>query len=164
MDDRKFIPTHERLYSKGRQNLREKNLKDLVEKTQRTGRSESPIKPNTSPLRGMHRGKPTHNALYDLHPDLMRKKAEKIRLKEYEELVQKNTRFSNKESDEFNIEGFKKEFQQNLVNLLIREQRMRDVPDGQVDPKLHSLDFNHVAILMHQMGFLQTKLSTEQED
>jgi len=38
------------------------------------------------------------------------------------------------------------------------------VPDGQVDPKLHSLDFNHVAILMHQMGFLQTKLSTEQED
>lgn len=37
-------------------------------------------------------------------------------------------------------------------------------PENQVEPKEHSLEFNHVAVIMHQMGFLQAKLSNEQED
>ena len=37
-------------------------------------------------------------------------------------------------------------------------------PENHVDPKDYSLEFNHVAVIMHQMGFLQAKLSNEQED
>jgi hypothetical protein len=37
-------------------------------------------------------------------------------------------------------------------------------PENHVEPKEYSLEFNHVAVIMHQMGFLQAKLSNEQED
>lgn len=76
-----------------------------------------------------------------------------------------NTRFRNKGSDEHRIEGFRKEFYQNLLDVKNREQMQQGLePDNHVDPKEHSLEFNHVAVIMHQMGFLQAKLSNEQED
>lgn len=73
-----------------------------------------------------------------------------------------NTKFRNKESDEHRIEGFRKEFYQNLLEIKNREQMQMGLePENAVDPKDYSLEFNHVAVIMHQMGFLQAKLSNE---
>ena len=41
--------------------------------------------------------------------------------KEYEDYMRANTRFRNKESDEHRIEGFRKEFYQNLLEIKNRE-------------------------------------------
>lgn len=61
-----------------------------------------------------------------------------------------NTKFRNKESDEHRIEGFRKEFYQNLLEIKNREQMQMGLePENSVDPKDHSLEFNHVAVIMH---------------
>jgi len=95
----------------------------------------------------------------------LKHKDEVKKAQEYEDYLKANTRFRNKESDEHRIEGFRKEFYQNLLDVKNREQMQQGLePDNQVEPKEHSLEFNHVAVIMHQMGFLQAKLSNEQED
>ena len=61
-----------------------------------------------------------------------------------------NTKFRNKESDEHRIEGFRKEFYQNLLEIKNREQMQMGLePENSVDPKDHSLEFNPVAVIMH---------------
>ena len=72
-----------------------------------------------------------------------------------------NTKFRNKESDELRIEGFKKEFRKTLQDI---KNRQSSSAFQDVDPKEIALDFNQVANSMHQMEFLQSKLSVEQED
>ena len=53
------------------------------------------------------------------------------------------------------IQAFKKEFRTRLSMML--------GSNDEAQPKEHVLDFNHCAILMHEMGFLQSKVTTEQE-
>ena len=69
-----------------------------------------------------HRGKPTRAALYDLHQDILKHKEQVKKAQEYEDYLKANTRFRNKESDEHRIEGFRKEFYQNLLEIKNREQ------------------------------------------
>lgn len=35
--------------------------------------------------------------------------------------------------------------------------------DSNIDPREHVIDFNHVALIMNSMGFLNNKSSNEQE-
>lgn len=76
-----------------------------------------------------------------------------------------NTHFKNKESAEMIIDGFKKEFRSKLLEIVNRElAKEGHEPDSDADPRDHFLDFNHVAVIMNSMGFLQSKLSHEQEE
>ena len=147
MDDRRYQTTHDRLYAVGKEKIRTKNLQAVKEKQQQR-RALSSTKALQSA--GYHRGKPTRAALYDLHADILKHKDEVKKAQEYEDYLRANTRFRNKESDEHRIEGFRKEFYQNLLDIKNREQMQQGLePENQVEPKEHSLEFNHVAVIMH---------------
>jgi rhamnose utilization protein RhaD (predicted bifunctional aldolase and dehydrogenase) len=54
------------------------------------------------------------------------------------------------------IDNFKKEFRVRLSAILNKET--------EINPKEEVLDFNNTAIIVHDMGFLQSKVSEEQEE
>lgn len=118
MDDRRYQTTHDRLYAAGKERIRSKNLQAVKEK-QHQRRALSPTK--ALQTANYHRGKPTRAALYDLHADILKHKDEVKKAQEYEDYLRANTRFRNKESDEHRIEGFRKEFYQNLLDIKNRE-------------------------------------------
>ena len=76
MEDRRFEPTHERLYKKGASKLRDTAIREQNKKLNESKLSERKISLYDSydPDRTFHRGKPAREALYDLHTDILRKK------------------------------------------------------------------------------------------
>lgn len=76
--------------------------------------------------------------------------------------MRNNTQFKNKESDQMRINGFKKEFRLKLAEIQ-RARGTNTEADSQLDPREHVIDFNHVALIMNSMGFLNNKSSNEQE-
>ena len=66
-----------------------------------------------------------------------------------------NTKFKNKESDALRINKFKKEF----------TIKMNEVVggDGSIRPREQVLDFTLAAQIMHELGFLQPKVTMQQE-
>ena len=69
--------------------------------------------------------------------------------------MKRNTKFANKESENLAIDGFKKEFRSVLLEVHNQDQIRKGLdPESQIDPKQHVLDFNRVALIMHQLGFL----------
>lgn len=92
---------------------------------------------------------------------------EKLRIKEHnrqqvleEENMRNNTQFKNRESEEMRINRFKKEFRIALAEIQKR-RRTLDINENQVDPREHVIDFNHVALIMTELGFLNNKSSNE---
>ena len=84
MDERKGQKTHDRLYKKGYESLREKALREMEQKLSAEEQSSfraSPSRLNSTsndPNRSYHRGKPAMTALYELHSDILRNKQEAI--------------------------------------------------------------------------------------
>ena len=78
MDDRKGQKTHERLYKKGYESLRDKIQQDFDKKAleeEHSMRKASPSRLDiTDPNATYHRGKPAKAALYELHSDILRSK------------------------------------------------------------------------------------------
>ena len=74
------------------------------------------------------------------------------------------TTFTNKESAQLINEGFKKEFRATLVNVLTKGYKGNADIDNAIDPTQYELDLPQVAIIMNHMGFLQSKLTEEQEN
>lgn len=114
-----------------------------------------------SPDRQPHRGKEANVALYGLHADILRNKEQMRRDREYADEMVSNMQFSAKESTNMRIQGFKKEFAAKLDE--IKGGQPADGSQFELDPRDHSLDFTETAMLMHSMGFLQSKPSNEQE-
>jgi hypothetical protein len=74
-----------------------------------------------------------------------------------------NQSFKNKESVQPAISHFKQEFRGRLSQIE-EDQQAHDRDSESGDASKRMLDFNQVAIVMHSMGFLQEKLTNDQED
>lgn len=75
MDERKGQTTHDRLYKKGYESIREKSLREYETKMASEDQSfrKSPSrKESYDPNRSYHRGKEAKTALYELHTDILR--------------------------------------------------------------------------------------------
>lgn len=79
MDDRKGQSTHDRLYKKGYESLREKSLREYEKKVESQNQSRS-FNRSTSfdPNRSYHRGKEAKTALYELHTDILKSKQDAV--------------------------------------------------------------------------------------
>lgn len=80
MDERKCMPTHERLYKKGQEQLREKAEREKEKKEELENYSTISRMDitNNDPNRTNHRGKEVKEALYEMHTDILRTKQSKI--------------------------------------------------------------------------------------
>lgn len=152
MDDRKNKDTKSRLYEKGTEKMRKINEEANRIKVEAEMHAKfKPATAGTEPKQG-HRGNvATGQALYELNQEKMQKMAQKRQEKETMNLKLANKTFKNKESDALRILYFKKEFRQKLS--------MIQGSETEANPKELLLDFNSVAHLMHEMGFLQSKVS-----
>jgi hypothetical protein len=75
------MPTHDRLYKKGYESLREKAIREYEKKQielDQSLRKSSPNRTSFDPNRSYHRGKPAETALYELHTEILRHKQEAI--------------------------------------------------------------------------------------
>lgn len=78
MDDRKDQHTHDRLYLQGQEKLRNQTLRDYqekkaIEKHFKRGETLGARGEEFDPNAEYHRGKPTQEALYEMHQELLRK-------------------------------------------------------------------------------------------
>lgn len=159
MTERKHVPIHERLYAKGKEKLRNQAVAAQTARIPDVNRSPTRL-PDNSEF-----GREYVDGLHNLHKtrQIELEKAAYVQNVNVDKMA--NSKHKNKESEEYRIEGFKKEFRRVLMDLKNQEMgnRGRDLYQ-EIDPAEHALQFSLVAHIMHQMEFLRPKLSVEQEN
>jgi len=100
-----------------------------------------------------HRGVGAGTALHSLHKEQLKKNA--LKASEKPSGVPQFSLLKDRGSQRMRMTVFKKEFKMKLTEHLKLK--------GEAEPKDHGLTFQHVALIMHDMGFLQAKVSQEQE-
>ena len=168
MDERKAESSNTRLFKYGTEKLLHKSqAQSQNEKTTATGTAQdlkSQIK---------RRGKPTQEALYDLHQEQLAKKQFKKQMKDKNEALMSQTAgFKNQNSETLLVNGFKKEFRAKLNRLLdikldieeykskslnkdLKEDTADNYTNNPQQPIMKILKHEQVLSQMTEMGFLK---------
>lgn len=155
MDNRRSVDTQSRLYQHGVDKVRRTNENEHQKKIEGVMHSQMKSTALIPDNREGHRGVPAGEGLFALGQEKLRKQEEKKMAIENEKSRLANSTFKNKESDALRIQAFKREFRIRLSQILGSEE--------EINPKEQVLDYNLAAQVMHEMSFLQSKVSPDQE-
>ena len=113
MDERKGETTNDRLYKYGKEKIRDITIKQLTLQSHSTKDLHERVSQKPP-----HRGRPTQDALYDLHQQLKEKKEAITEQENQKALIMAKKNFQIPKSENLIIQGFKKEFRTELGKLL----------------------------------------------